>query len=64
MIQDFRYILIFILKIFCNIFLKLIDIQFYYFILNLIKNLKFSLKYQIIIGLFKVLLVLNFIKMN
>ena len=41
MILDFKFTLAFALTIFYIVFLKLINIRFYYFILTMIKNLKF-----------------------
>ena len=61
MILNLKTILIFILIVFLTIILKLVVISSYYFFLNFIKNLRLFKKSQIIIGLFKILSLFNFI---
>ena len=57
MILNLRFILVFELTIFYIFFLKLVHVWFNYFILILIKNLKFFQKKQIMISLSKALFI-------
>lgn len=64
MVLDCKPVLVFVLNVFCIIFLKSVNIWFFYYNLTLIENLRFFLKYQIMINLSETMSALNAIKID
>lgn len=61
---NFRFALAFELTFFYTISSKFAEVRFSYLVLTLIEDLRSSRKYQILVGLFGALTILNSFRMN